>query len=266
MLSPEADTRVAPLAAKALLQAIMAGYRSTGQEKVIPQWVSGHEADGSPSKQPHLAAVPLAFVGFEHADGALKGMGLVPPRGLDPRRERDFVAAVRAIAPIDAATGLRTIDLWAVNTGQDRIHVRLAIMQDELAASLDPARYAGSSRLWATATPLVLDRHLNAVGHSARQSEIEAQVKSACVKIGLPEPRYTVADKHPAVAGAVSAAPSGQNPAWMRWRVPASFRTRHLTHAVIEFEEPVIGPILVGAGRYCGLGLCLPLDDGLLGG
>ena len=32
-------------------------------------------------------------------------------------------------------------------------------------------------------------------------------------------------------------------------------------HADIRFEAPVSGPLLLGAGRYFGLGLCLPVED-----
>jgi len=31
-------------------------------------------------------------------------------------------------------------------------------------------------------------------------------------------------------------------------------------HADIEFPAPVRGPVLIGAGRYLGYGLCLPWD------
>jgi CRISPR-associated protein Csb2 len=32
-------------------------------------------------------------------------------------------------------------------------------------------------------------------------------------------------------------------------------------HAYLEFDEPVVGPILLGAGRYRGYGLCRPLQE-----
>jgi len=32
-------------------------------------------------------------------------------------------------------------------------------------------------------------------------------------------------------------------------------------HADIQFAAPVRGPLLLGAGRYFGLGLCLPVED-----
>ena len=35
---------------------------------------------------------------------------------------------------------------------------------------------------------------------------------------------------------------------------------RRHTHAILVFEEPVRGPILIGAGRYRGYGLCRALE------
>ena len=34
---------------------------------------------------------------------------------------------------------------------------------------------------------------------------------------------------------------------------------RPASHVILEFSEPVQGPVLIGAGRYFGLGLFLPL-------
>ena len=36
---------------------------------------------------------------------------------------------------------------------------------------------------------------------------------------------------------------------------------RH-THVIAEFDRPVIGPVLIGAGRYRGYGLLRPLHEG----
>jgi CRISPR-associated protein Csb2 len=35
-----------------------------------------------------------------------------------------------------------------------------------------------------------------------------------------------------------------------------------LFHATIEFAEPVAGPVVLGAGRFFGLGLCIPAARG----
>lgn len=36
---------------------------------------------------------------------------------------------------------------------------------------------------------------------------------------------------------------------------------RPFTHAVVQFGVPVRGPVLIGAGRYAGFGVCRPLQE-----
>src|SRR5690606_32839389 len=126
-------------------------------------------------------------------------------------------------------------------------------------ASLDPARYTRPARIFATVTPIVLDRHLKRSG-AERLEEAAEQIATACRNIGLPEPEAVVVDKHSAVEGAPAAYPSGRAPRWLTWRLLPSLASRLLTHVAIRFAEPVEGPVIRGAGRFVGLGLCLPID------
>jgi CRISPR-associated protein Csb2 len=103
-----------------------------------------------------------------------------------------------------------------------------------------------------------LDRHLKEEGER-RQQEIAAQIATACRNVGLPEPEAVVAGKHSAFEGVPSAYPSARSPDWMRWRLPSSLANRQLTHVVIHFNAPVDGPVILGAGRFLGMGLCRPL-------
>ena len=50
----------------------------------IPEWVSGHAPNGSCTDKPHLALLPLPFVGSAHADGRLMGVALAIPYNIDP--------------------------------------------------------------------------------------------------------------------------------------------------------------------------------------
>jgi CRISPR-associated protein Csb2 len=249
------DIRAAALVAKAIRNAIMAGYRAIGLEEAIPSAVSGHSADRKPSSEPHLAIVPLAFLGWSHATGAVLGFALIPPRGGEMLADTDFQRAMLAIMRLDADEGRRVLRLDSAG-----LRLTFAISSTGERRSLDPARYFGPAKLWGSCTPIVLDRHLKAAGNEARENEIIALVSRGCLNIGLPEPRRISAGKHSAVEGSPSAYPSGQAPRWLGWRLPESLASRQLTHAVLEFAEPVHGPLILGAGRFVGLGLCLPLD------
>ena len=50
-------------------------------------------------------------------------------------------------------------------------------------------------------------------------------------------------------------------PPWTRWKVPESLATRSLIHAAIDFGREIPGPVLLGAGRFTGLGLCRRLES-----
>jgi CRISPR-associated protein Csb2 len=249
------DVRAAALVAKALRNVLMSGYRQSGQEASIPSLVCGHAPDGKPTAEPHLAIVPLAFLGAEHADGHVMGLALIPPGTGELLDDADFQKAVRSVAPWNNGEGRRELKLDCSG-----FNITFSLSSDGTRYSLRPEPYTAASRTWATCTPIVLDRHLKAKGNAGREAEIGALLRQACVNIGLPEPERVAVGKHSAVRAAPAAYPSGHAPRWMRWRLPESLASRQLTHAVLQFAEPVRGPVLLGAGRFAGLGLCRALD------
>jgi CRISPR-associated protein Csb2 len=71
--------------------------------KKVPEWLSGHQPDGSPTLKPHVAFFPLPFVGTQYADGHIMGLALAIPRELNSggRGEGD-----------GTAEGHRALALW----------------------------------------------------------------------------------------------------------------------------------------------------------
>jgi CRISPR-associated protein Csb2 len=260
------DLRACAPVARLLRDTLMSGYARIGLGDQVPEVVSGHAADGSPSRRPHLAIIPLPHVGSRHADGHVMGFALVPPNDdaalLDDATFRKALRAVAPLAPGEARSGdapeRRVLTLTA---RRDALPIRLSPTSGETSPklSLRPGLYLGPARVFATVTPILLDRHLKR-GGAERDDEIAGLIGAACRNVGLPEPEAVVTDKHSALAGAPPAYPSGRAPSWTRWQLPPSLASRQLTHAVIRFPEPVEGPVILGAGRFCGLGLCRPLD------
>jgi CRISPR-associated protein Csb2 len=246
------DIRAAAPMAKEVRAAILSGYSQCGLGDRIPFEVSGHEPDKSPTRQPHLAIVPLSFAGFRYADGHLLGFALVPPHGSALLKSEEFRRAMRKIATVKGER--RTLRLH-------RLGLELSPTREADKLSLEAALYTKRWADFATVTPIVLDRHLKKKG-AARQEEIEEQIKAACENAGLPRPANVYPDKHSAVEGAVSAQPSVKSPGWMRWQLPRALDGRFLTHAIIRFSQPVEGPVILGAGRFVGLGLCRPIRLG----
>ncbi len=233
--------------AKTLLKTVQSGY----QPHPAPAWVSGHAADGAPLDTPHLAALPLLDAGWAWSQGRLMGIALSLPRALEATSVEE-AGLFQALARINKA-GAQSLELELRLPGGTMWHVRREALPE--AKSLRPDRYVDIARIWASVTPIALDRHPKAVG------DAEASIAAACERIGLPKPLRVVAGKHTAIRGAPSARPGAGSPDWTGWRLPAPLAGRRLTHAVIEFEAPVAGPVLLGAGRFVGLGLCLPLRE-----
>jgi CRISPR-associated protein Csb2 len=266
------DIRASAMATKAIRDLIIAGYERAGLR--APETVTGRVADGSPTQSPHLAIVPLPFAGFPHADGHLLGFALIPPRGTALLEDEDFVKALRAIAPARPKDGRRVVEVEVTGSAGAVTVLKLSPTYEPSRASLAPGGYVHfGDRPWsvfATVTPIVLDRFPKASG-VGRLAEMARIVAAACGHIGLPEPQAietelglqpaVIVDKHSAIEGVPPAYPSAASPPWMGWRLPRALAGRALTHAVIRFPRPLTGPVILGAGRYVGLGLCKPIPD-----
>ena len=170
----------------------------------------------------------LPDVGFRWSDGRIHGLALWMPAestSVERQRARDAAHAVRRLVGggVDAAVWVR---------GPERRPV-----------SASPQRWCGPSRRWATAFPAVHERH----GPVSL-----AEVTRWCRHAGLPEPTACRAARTPLARGGVDLAPPEVHRLGRR-RMPYS-------HLELVFAEPVRGPVVVGAARQRGLGLCLPLD------
>ena len=87
-----------------------------------------------------------------------------------------------------------------------------------------------------------------------RGLSLEDVVATACLQSGLPEPATIRAGLAPFLAGVPHARSFHVKPR-------AGRPPRPLFHADITFPVPVLGPVLLGAGRYAGYGVCRPIKE-----
>jgi len=212
----------------------------------IPEWVSGHTSDGKASTNLHLAVLPLPFVDHEHADGRLMGAALALPKGLDP------LQAMHCLGPLlyDDHSLPRCNKLFAGQWLECNVELET---RETPPANLRPALWTHPSRTWASVTPVVLDRHCDGKDKWERAAET---VKDACERIGLPRPKEVLLHPASLVEGVP---PARQFPYLTRKKDGGRM---HHSHAVIVFDVEVMGPVVVGAGRFRGYGLCRPMDKG----
>ncbi len=210
-----------------------------------PEWLSGHKPNGTPSRDPHMAFLPLPFVGTQHADGRSMGLALALPRSLNPQEVGECLESFL----FERDTGLpkrhRLFDGQWLETDIE-LEVR-----DQPPNALVPNTWTAASQIWASITPIALDRHFKGKDKWKRVAE---NVKDGCQRIGLPRPREVILQPVSLVEGV----PHVRDfPPLLR---KSDGGARSHTHAVIIFDERVRGPIIVGAGRFRGYGFCRPMD------
>jgi CRISPR-associated protein Csb2 len=216
----------------------------------VPEWISGKGPDGAKSTSPHVAFIPLAHVGRQHADGHLLGMAIALPRGIASDELRQFLGAF-LLDDQDVMPKLIRLELGElVGTWTLQLDDRDGLARPQ---TLRPETWTAAACTWATVTPLVLDRHVKTLEETA---EI---IAVACERVtavdGRPGIRPKCIDVKPVSRFEGVGHARRDFPA-----LPDKFgkSVRSHTHVVITFAEPVRGPLLLGTGRYLGYGLCRP--------
>jgi len=233
-------------------------------DQPVSEVISGHLPDGAPSEREHLAVVPLPVVAGPHADGALIGIALVMPRDASEEERR---AVIRALGRFEQAHGpedASPIELLLGDAGVLRLQ-RIAWGEDRR-STLRSGTWTRSSTRWASATPIALDRnpgdlhHSDAATREAAFASARDSILTSIERLGLPRPIEVDVVRSCVLPG------TAKPRAYPRFPSNPQRPQRVLVHARLVFAAPVRGPILVGAGRYQGLGLCLPVDRDLHGG
>ncbi len=234
------DLLCAPQVAGRWRDAILAHLE--GMSEMARQVISGHDRAGRALQEPHLAFAPLAFVGHPHADGHLVGMGIVMPEAIEAEVRRDVL---RALGRVERLV-LGHLGVWRVG----------GVGPADPRSSLRPPTWTAhphGATHWASITPVVFDRHSKESGASHYRQEVAEMIAQACVRVGLPPPRDVIVT---AVSAHLGVPPAHAFP---RLERKDGSRRRH-AHAILVFDKPVRGPLLLGAGRYRGYGVCRPLD------
>ncbi len=186
-----------------------------------PAALHGHD----PARD-HAAYLTLVDVGHTGARGAVRGMALGLPAGLTPGERAGCLRAFVAVDRVTLPGGRRPLrleddagDLW----------------------TLAAERWVGPAIVWSTVTPVILDRFPRR--DRTPRDELLASVANA----GLPAPADVELFAGPPLTGAP---PAGG----LRGDVPPGMRV----HARLRFHAAVRGPLVVGRGRFRGVGLFQP--------
>ena len=228
-------------------------------EDPIPERLSGHQSSGAPTLEPHVAFLPLPYVGFEHSDGRLMGVVMSLPSSLDEASRR---AALRAIGRWEEHGGIDIpLTLRFGSSGILQLQRRTGPID---LISIRPELWQKPSSRWVSAIPIALPTHPGSLGRGSAAARAKAwaraeqAIAASCRHVGLPEPPHIDLSLDPFVRGA---RPAGDFPPFRQRGRDGKLVARRLVHAALVFDQPVKGPLVLGAGRFLGLGLMRPTDE-----
>ena len=172
----------------------------------------------------HVAWSVLPDVGHEHAEGKVMGVGIWLPRGISTA---DRTSVALSLLRLD----------HVFHEGRSIGIKRVA--ESALPRGMTAAAWGGVTRTWTSVTPVALDRW-------PKRKSAEEILADGCEMAGYPRPVSVETTTMPLLRGSPRA------------RDCRPRRPGYVTHAVIEFSQPVQGPVLIGRERHFGLGLMRP--------
>lgn len=176
----------------------------------------------------HAAWLTLPNVGHDHADGRVLGIGMLLPEGVSEAARTEAVWALSQVGHIEAGR---------------RLAVRRPASYEQLPSGISLGTWAKASDTWSSVTPIVLERH------PRRGQSVETVIADTCERWCYPRPVAVEVGQRSPLRGVPMA---------------KAFRPRRRgrwTHAVLHWDRPVRGPVLLGRDQHFGLGLCRPLRE-----
>lgn len=222
-----------------------------------PALLSGHFPDGRPLDRPHAAFLALPAASPAGPGRSIAGVAIVLPRDVqEPDRQAILLAAEHwqrhGLRLLLGRHGVALLEPVPSADPADPAH---------RADPFDAAGWTAPSQRWASVTPVALDRNPGEL--FARDPEVAAEAAGqaretlarACERVGLPRPVSIRLSSRPFLAGVPNAARYGP------FTGNGKGLKRVCVHTELVFGEPIAGPVLLGAGRYFGVGLLAPVGS-----
>ena len=215
----------------------------------LPEWISGHTPDGGRSESPHVALIPLPFVGRQHANGRVMGLAIALPRAVP---DADANRLFHNLLGYEANGELKSHQIMRGQWNEATLRQPESSASQQVRHNLQADTWTRPSDTWHTVTPVTLDRYYKGPDKARLERE---NVAEQCRRIGLPSP---IAVALGPVSMLEGVPPAREFPRLRRRSDQGGNGEWQHTHATIVFAEPVRGPVILGSGRYRGYGLCRP--------
>jgi CRISPR-associated protein Csb2 len=211
-------------------------------------YLAGH-VNGARGSLPRFSYLPLPTIGHEHSDGLIRRVLIAELFGGDGRHA--------------AWAQRRLLNQPLKDNGGNERGVLMNLWRRTSRGIID--RYVREAQEWATVTPVILPGFDDFRGVSkeeqraGRATKAEQLFMKAVVQAGLPAEIVESFTLRKAPFWPGSSHPSRyKRPSYLDTPTNRRFPAWHV---YVRFREPVPGPIAIGAGRHCGLGLFARKDQ-----
>lgn len=207
-------------------------------------YVAGHLKDDDPD-QARFSYLPLPTIGHRHADGLIRRLLIAEPFGGD-----------------SSCAGWTQHRLHNATLTDEDGNERGILLELWRAGSTEMVRrYVGESRTWCSVTPVILPGYDDF--KSLRRQDKDQLTKAerllfkCLTHAGIPTELVAEVFMRKAPFW-----PGSQHPKhYHRPDYLADQNARPGWHVRLVFHEPLSGPLAIGAGRHCGLGILAASDE-----
>lgn len=228
------------------------------------QWLNGFvrgKAENPAGAHARLSYVPLPSIGPQHADAMIRNIMLIAPVGCE--RDLEYVAT-RIDGELLQPEPQRQC-AWEQHCRPPTFeNVRLERFTPPRDRFID-TRYLGSSPVWETVTPIILDGH-----NDKKDAKTIKLIQLALERAGIETPCEFTWQSIPFLKNCLTAHKYDIDGRPTGYHRPQHLKDRTAVHVKLWFHDcteqkrpiAVPGPITLGAGRHCGFGLMAAANEG----
>jgi CRISPR-associated protein Csb2 len=207
-------------------------------------YVAGHMKEDDQGR-PRFSYLPLPTIGHAHADGMIRRLMIAEPLGGDGTHARWAKNRLRNALLKDHNNKDRGVlcDLW----------------RSESKRVVD--RYVGKSRAWCSVTPVILPGYDDFKAIPRHNTERPTKAERLLFKC-LTHAGISIESVKDVTLRRSPIWPGSQHP--KHYHRPDYLKDHHARpgwHVRLVFHEPLAGPLAIGAGRHCGLGILAGSED-----
>jgi CRISPR-associated protein Csb2 len=195
----------------------------------IENCVAGHRSAGLEDHK-QFSYVPLPSIGSEHADAMIRRVMIMAPFG-DEAHLRHLAEQLDGEQLIPEGGGEKPI-------------------LERLKSDGVTHAYVNTSTHWASVTPVILPGH-----DDHKPAKTEKLIQKALLQSGIDQPCKFTWSAIPNFKNCLSAHKYDQHKRHVGYYRPNHLEQLTAIHIRLTFDHPVTGPICIGAGRHCGLGV-----------